>query len=424
MTKWDTTAHLEHYKRHLATVLLPFWWNDKALDRELGGVFTCFSNDGKSRISTDKYVWSQGRFVWMLARLADVVRRGVLDGDADAYLAHAAKTVEFLKRHAIMDNGNCAFLLAREGEKKEVYPGRGHDISLFVDCFVAMGFAEYGRVSGDAETAAAALGLFDRLEKRIASGDLRSEPYTLPDGYISHSIPMIMLNVAQAVHESLQSFGHPRTEELSARRAAYASEIITVFFQQDDTVAEVLLRGSGSRDLDWVVSRHLNPGHTLEDMWFVLHEAEKERNKEWIDRVSRAIKRAYAIGWDETFGGLLHYVDCEGGAPRGTDRGTAFDANVLNTWDSKLWWAHSEALYTTLLAYRLTGDAELAELYGRTHDYTFRTFPNPDESVGEWIQIRDRDGTPLNKVVALPVKDPYHIIRNVVLIIERLSAEA
>jgi N-acylglucosamine 2-epimerase len=41
-----------------------------------------------------------------------------------------------------------------------------------------------------------------------------------------------------------------------------------------------------------------------------------------------------------------------------------------------------------------------------------RTFPHPDPAVGEWIQIRDRAGRPLEQVVALPVKDPYHIARN------------
>ena len=39
----------------------------------------------------------------------------------------------------------------------------------------------------------------------------------------------------------------------------------------------------------------------------------------------------------------------------------------------------------------------------------------------EWIQIRTREGYPQEKVVALPVKDPYHIIRNVILIIELLE---
>ena len=48
-------------------------------------------------------------------------------------------------------------------------------------------------------------------------------------------------------------------------------------------------------------------------------------------------------------------------------------------------------------------------------------FINPDRSIGEWIQILTREGRPQEKVVALPVKDPFHIIRNLLLICELLS---
>jgi mannose/cellobiose epimerase-like protein (N-acyl-D-glucosamine 2-epimerase family) len=57
----------------------------------------------------------------------------------------------------------------------------------------------------------------------------------------------------------------------------------------------------------------------------------------------------------------------------------------------------------------------------QVHDYTFATFPNPDRNVGEWIQIRDRQGRPLDKVVGLPVKDPYHLTRNLLLLVELLG---
>lgn len=53
--------------------------------------------------------------------------------------------------------------------------------------------------------------------------------------------------------------------------------------------------------------------------------------------------------------------------------------------------------------------------------YTFDTFPNPDTEVGEWIQIRDRQGRPQNKVVALPVKDPFHVMRALILIVDLLD---
>jgi N-acylglucosamine 2-epimerase len=55
------------------------------------------------------------------------------------------------------------------------------------------------------------------------------------------------------------------------------------------------------------------------------------------------------------------------------------------------------------------------------HEYTFRVFPNPDQGIGEWIQIRDREGAPESKVVALPVKDPFHITRNLILIVDLLQ---
>ena len=87
----------------------------------------------------------------------------------------------------------------------------------------------------------------------------------------------------------------------------------------------------------------------------------------------------------------------------------------------KLWWPHSEALYTTLLAYALTKRPTLWELYAKTKEYTFRTFPHPDPAVGEWIQIRDRQGAPMEAVVALPVKDPFHIARCLMLIIQLLE---
>jgi N-acylglucosamine 2-epimerase len=93
---------------------------------------------------------------------------------------------------------------------------------------------------------------------------------------------------------------------------------------------------------------------------------------------------------------------------------------LLGGWSDKLWWVHSEAVYVTLLGYELTGKDGLKRLYDQVHAYTFDTFPHPDPALGEWIQIRDRQGQPMDKVVALPVKDPFHITRNLLFLIELL----
>ena len=95
----------------------------------------------------------------------------------------------------------------------------------------------------------------------------------------------------------------------------------------------------------------------------------------------------------------------------------------LSGWDDKLWWVHSEALYTTLQFFFLSDDPVFLNWHNRIFDYAFRTFPNPDPEVREWIQIRRRDGSPQEKTVALPVKDPYHIARNLILLLELLYAQ-
>ena len=88
----------------------------------------------------------------------------------------------------------------------------------------------------------------------------------------------------------------------------------------------------------------------------------------------------------------------------------------MDTWDMKLWWPHSEILYVFPYLYTLTGDEDFAKLYEKSAEYVFATFPNRE--IGEWIQIRTRDGSPQEKLVALPVKDPFHILRNFIKIVE------
>jgi N-acylglucosamine 2-epimerase len=144
--------------------------------------------------------------------------------------------------------------------------------------------------------------------------------------------------------------------------------------------------------------------------------------------------------WDEEKGGIFRFIDREGGEPRGrlinqSASGAAddpYEKLIRKTWDSKLWWVHSESLYfCALMAARFAkafasvkeqAYIEAADywhkMYEKIFNYTFSVFPNPDTSTGEWIQIRSRDGSPMNEVVALPVKDPYHIFRNILLLLE------
>lgn len=407
---------LNFYTKHVQTCILPFW--NRAVDTRNGGVFTCFSNDGSTLLSKDKYTWSQGRFLWLWSRIADMIDKKWLTGNREEYLSQADRTVSFLMEHVFLENGNCAFLLDEKGNKKESIPGQGYDTSFYADCFVVLGLTEYIRVTNQTSYIPTLLNLFDRIIDRLEKGSVRSEPYPIPTGYRSHSVSMIMLNVAQELGEVLQGLNHERSQEIVDKSLFYMNEVMDEFMTDEGRIIE-LIAGEPA-EFDTLLSRHVNPGHTIECMWFVMKSAEMAMDHNVIRKASKAIKWAFHIGWDNEYGGLLRFVDQLGGEPKGRLIGDPYEKLIHDTWDTKLWWPHSETLYSTLLGYALTKDAELLQIYEEMESFVFNNFPNPNQEIGEWIQIRARNCEPINKMVALPVKDPYHILRNLLLIIELL----
>ena len=61
------------YKSELLDSVMPFWVG-KSQDKEYGGYFSCLDNAGNV-YDTDKFVWMQGREVWMFSMLYNKVER-------------------------------------------------------------------------------------------------------------------------------------------------------------------------------------------------------------------------------------------------------------------------------------------------------------------------------------------------------------
>lgn len=415
----DTGSLSAFYKAHVEQVLLPFW--ARAVDHEYGGVFTCFDNTGKELLSRDKYTWSQGRFLWLWAKIADMIGEGKLEGERAHFVNHLHKTAVFLEQNVFLDNGNCAFLLTENGDKKEYLPGIGFDTSIYADCFVVLGLAKYAVFAGDVNRFERAGELYARIRNRLKKGAFRSEPYPVPEGFRPHSISMIMLNVSQEMAEGAEKLSHPDSRKLFQHSLDYMGEIMDNFYLENHRIIEML--PADPADQNTLLARHVNPGHAIESMWFVMHTAKEAGYPDIISKAAAAIEKALEVGWDAEYGGLYRFTDRTGGRPKGEETSHAYEQLISDTWDMKLWWPHSEALYATLLAYRLTGEDSMRKYYRSIEKYVFETFPNPDEKTGEWIQIRDRKGKPLNKIAALPVKDPFHILRNMLLIIDLLQEE-
>ncbi len=427
---------LEIYRDELFVNILPFWLR-KGIDERFGGYFTCFSNDGSQLLHHHKFTWSQGRFVWMLARLYRSMKGRVQEGQRERYLELAASGAEFLMKHACLENGNCAFILDRagnpilldkNGETRPAVPGEGYDLSIYADFFVIYGLGEFAQAAGDRAAFDFAHDLYKSVIARLSSGNYRTDPYPVPRGYKVHGEPMILLETAQELADAAQVFGLETEAEKLRETADSSVREIMGFFRIREWKVVLEMIGVDNHPVDTLLGRYINPGHTIEDMWFVMHWALRNKDRQLFAEAAETVSWALEVGWDDTYGGLPQFVDRSGGPPKGGVPEELKDHEMVrklrSNWSNKLWWPHSESIYALLLALDEMGESWMEEWFWKVHDYTLNTFPNPDKSVGEWIQIRDREGRPESKVVALPVKDPFHIARALTLaipVLERLA---
>ena len=99
---------IEQYHTELYDSVIPFWL-EKSVDHEFGGYFTCLDREGKV-FDTDKFIWLQGREVWMLSMLYNNVEK------RPEWLEAAVKGAEFLKKYGHDGNFNWYFSTTREGK--------------------------------------------------------------------------------------------------------------------------------------------------------------------------------------------------------------------------------------------------------------------------------------------------------------------
>ena len=73
MKSTDLQEVAERYRSALLVDVIPFWIKYSP-DHESGGYFTCLDRRG-SVYDTDKFVWLQGREVWMFSHLYNNVEK-------------------------------------------------------------------------------------------------------------------------------------------------------------------------------------------------------------------------------------------------------------------------------------------------------------------------------------------------------------
>lgn len=384
----DFIKEKEFYKDYLLNNVIKYWEESDLFDKEYGGFISSCDRSGKS-YNSDKSVWFQGRCLWTFSKLINTY------GPKEEWVEACRSGAKFIKDHCIDKDGRMFFIVTKEGRplRKRRY--------FFSESFLVVGFAEYYLVSRDIKDLELAEKYFDLMYQMYL--DPSKDPFKITPkensevrNLHSNANPMVLVSSAQTLRRI-----SGKEEYYSKIINNIVNDMISLHYKEDlkCVLENVNLDGS---ILDNPTGRTINPGHSIENSWFLMNEAIHTNNKELLDKALNILKWSLDIGWDKEYGGIYYFRDVYNRPCEQLEH------------DMKLWWVHNEAIIATLLAYKLTKDQFYLDWYNKVKEYSFSHFG--DKEFGEWYGYLHRDGSVSHTQKGSLWKGPYHLPRCLILV--------
>ena len=335
-------------------------------------------SDGKL-VDTDKNVWQQGRFAWLLGELYNNV-----EPRAD-WLDMAKHGITFIDDYCFDPaDGRMWFQLSREGQ-----PIRKRRYS-YSESFAAIAYGEYAKATGSQQYADKARETFQQFVNHNLDPRRTNAKFTNIRPMRGIGFPMIGIVTAQQLRDSIG------LEDATKWIDRFIDDIRGFHMKHEvECVMETV--GINGEILDSFDGRLLNPGHAIEGAWFIMKEGKHRDDSSLIEMGCKMLDWMWQRGWDQEHGGLFYFRDVYG-------------KPVQEYWhDMKFWWPHNEAIIATLLAWSLTGDQKYSDWHQRVHDWSYRHFP--DRENGEWFGYLHRDGRISSTLKGNHWKGPFHFPR-------------
>ncbi len=383
-----TLAELrDDYRDRIFKQYLPFWEHG-GYDRELGG-FMCELHDDGSLQNDEKYIWYQGRAIWVYSFLYNNF------GKDEKYLGIALKTRDFIVKNMYTGEGRWRESVNRIGApvKSTVAQGTGKDI--YGAMFSAAGLIELYRAAGNRED----------LEIAKTSVWSSVKAYEMSD-YEG-------ITVAGINEKGLRTLGHSfmiiwvltnllslqNDTELQALQDEHINHILNDFWNPEYGINNENLFHNYTRLPGY--ESDMYTGHYLESLWIVLYESLRRKDQQMFATVKSRIRRIIEMTWDYVFDGLgteNYYVFSTGEKCEGPEL------------DLKVMWAHAEMLIATMTLLEYTGEIWAKEWYERGRDYCLKYMANTGNGV--WRQAVDRLGNDKKRPeISVFRKDNFHQVR-------------
>ncbi|MCJ7448979.1 MAG: AGE family epimerase/isomerase [Bacteroidales bacterium] len=365
------------YKDELLDNVIPFW-EKHSVDKEYGGYFTCLDRAGNV-YDTDKFIWLQGRQVWMFSSLYNNLEKN------KRWLGMAEHGAHFLEKFGCDKDGNWYFSLNREG-KPLIAP-----YNIFSDCFATMAFGQLSKATGNERYAEIAVNTFKNIIKRSENPKgkyTKSVAGTRP--LKSFSVPMTLCNLSLEIEHLLEKNFVDETIDRCIH------EVTEVFYDKESGLIRENVNPDGSFS-DSFDGRLINPGHGLEAMWFVMDLALRNNDNNLMQKVTGMTLDILNYSWDKEYGGIYYFLDIKGKPVQQLE------------WDQKLWWVHIETLISLIKGYYHTKNPDCLKWFERVQEYTWSHYPDPQ--YGEWFGYLNRRGEVLLPLKGGKWKGCFHVPR-------------
>jgi N-acylglucosamine 2-epimerase len=381
----------EDYRRRLFEQYLPFW-EKGGYDWQRGG-FLCELNDDGSVADDQKFIWYQGRGIWVYAFLYNQLDKN------QRWLDMAAKTRDFIVRHMYAGKGTWLEKVRSDGTLLAAV-----STNVYGWLFTAGGLAQLSIATGDPkdlqlaqESLAAAVAAYDSP----GYADVFSPsyaPFALPKhGLRSQGHSMVLVWV---LSQLLSIRNDPDLAKLQRR---HVDIILNHVWNPDFGIANEFLQHDFARLPG--AEAHMHAGHSLETLWIVMHEALRTKDHSLFETTAARIRRLLEMCWDYIFDGWAggdYFVFGNAKHPQGPD------------YNVKTMWAQCEILVACMTILEHTGQTWAREWYDRTRAYVLKTMPVAAHGV--WRQAVDRRGQDVKRTgISTKRKDNFHQARMLML---------